>query len=142
MQAQVPFGPLLAAEPLAQLLPAGIHQRRVERRGRQHAAEEAAVRFVLGGQRADEAEQARRLRVAVAGRQCRLGRVPLAEIGLEQAPQEVFLGGEVVGDAAAGDAAFLDELVESERAGAVALDDLAGGGEDLVAGKRADGPCS
>ena len=91
--------------------------------------------LVLGGQGADEAEEARRLGVAVAGRQRRLGLVPLAEIGLEQAAQEVFLGGEVVGDAAAGEAAFLDELVERERAGPVPLHDSAGGGKDLVAGE-------
>ena len=47
--------------------------------------------------------------------------------------------GIVVGDPAAGDAAFPDEFVEGERAGAVALDDLPGGGEDLLAGEGRTG---
>ena len=136
MLAQVAFRPLLAAEPLSQFGPAGIHQRRVERRRGKHAAEEAAVRLVLGGQRTDETQETRRLRVAIAGRQRGLGVVPLPEIGLEQAAQQVLLGGKVIGDPAAGDAAFLDQLVEGQRTCAVAFDDLPGGGEDSFGGER------
>ena len=134
MQAQVAFSPLLAAKSLPQFLPAGIHQGRIERRRRQHAAEETPVRFVLGGQRADETEKPCGLRVAIGGRQRRLGVVPLPEIGLEQASEQVFLRRIVIGDASPCDAAFLDEFIESQRARAVALDDLPGGGEDLLFG--------
>jgi hypothetical protein len=74
------------------------------------------VRFVLGRQRADEAEQAGGLGVAVAGGQRGLGDVPLLEIGLQQAAQQVFLGRVVVSDAAARDAADLDEFVEGQGA--------------------------
>jgi hypothetical protein len=84
------------------------------------------VRLVLRRQRADESQEARRLRVAVRGREGGLGVVPLAEIGLEEAAQQLLLGREVVGDAPARDAALLDQLLERERAGAFALDDLTG----------------
>jgi hypothetical protein len=88
------------------------------------------VRFVLRGQRADEAEQARSLRIAVAGRRRRFRVVPFAEIRFQQAAQEIFLGGEVVGDAPACDAADFRKFVEGQRAGAVVLDDLPGCGQD------------
>ena len=60
------------------------------------------------------AEQAGGLRVAVTGGQRGRGDVPLLEIGLQQPAQQVFLGRVVVGDAAARDAADLDQFVEGQ----------------------------
>ena len=84
-------------------------------------------------------KQARRLRVAVGRGERRLRNVPLQEIRFQEPPQQVFLGRVVVGDPAPGDAAFLDEFIEGERARAIALDDLPGGGEDFFAGEGRTG---
>ena len=137
--AQVAFSPFLAAKPVPELLPAGVHQRGIQRGSRQHAAEKAPVRLVLRGQGPDESQQARRLRVAVGRGERRLRNVPLQEIRFQEPPQQVFLGRVVVGDPAPRDAAFLDEFVEGERTGAIALDDLPGGGEDFLAGEGRTG---
>jgi hypothetical protein len=123
VQAQVAFSPLFAAKPFPELLPAGVHQRGIQRGSRQHAAEKAPVRLVLRGQGPDESQQARGLRVAVGRCERRFRDVPLQEIRFQEPPQQVFLGRVVVSDPAARDAAFLDEFVEGERTGAVALDD-------------------
>jgi hypothetical protein len=62
----------------------------------------------------------------------RLG--PALKIPVDQRPQEIVLGREVVGDPATGHAALTRQFLEGERRRAALANDSGGSVEDLLAG--------